>query len=201
MHRSFSIAFALLILTSLSLADVKKAAEKTHRAEFEYQRHNIAGAEKLLREAIKEDPDSIDAHIMLGDLLSSTRRYSQATQEYGRVLEIDAKQKKLSNKDRHRAIDGQGVAYAQSGDLQRAKTIYLEALEKDPDYPFYNYNLACVYAELHDLDSALPYLKKAWDKRDNAPSDMKFPDPRQDDSFKPYLDNPKFQETVRNMVQ
>jgi tetratricopeptide (TPR) repeat protein len=201
MHRQLTICLIILFVTVPLFADAKKAAEKTHRAEYEYQRHNIAGAERLLRDAIKEDANSIDAHNMLANLLSGTRRYSQATQEFERVLDLDAHQKKLSDDDKRRVIDGQAVAYAQGGDLQRAKSIYVEVLEKDPDYSMYNYNLACVYAELHDLDSALPYLKKSWDKRDNMPSDLKFPDPRKDDSFKPYWEDAKFQEAVRYIVQ
>lgn len=199
--RRLPLVLVILLAVGCAWADAKKAAEKTHRAEIEFQRHNLGGAEKLLHDAIKEDPDSIDAHNMLASLLSGTRRYSQATQEFSRVLELDAQQKKLSDSDKRRIIDGQAVAYAESGDLQRAKSIYLSVLEKDPDYAMYNYNLACVYAELHDLNAALPYLKKAWDKRDNMPSDLRFPDPRKDDSFKPYVDDPKFQEAVRNMVQ
>jgi tetratricopeptide (TPR) repeat protein len=201
MRRHRTISWILLLLSTFSFADTKKAAEKAHRAEYEFQRHNVAGAEKLLRDAIKEDPNSIDAHNMLANLLTATRRYSQAVTEYGRVLELDAQQNKLSDNDRRHVIDGQAVAYAQSGDLQRAKSIYLDVLGKDPDYSMYNYNLACVYAELHDLDSAIPYLKKSWEKRDNMPSDLKFPDPRKDDSFKAYWNDPKFQDAVRYMVQ
>jgi len=200
MRRTVVVLLMLLVACS-GWGDARKAADKTKRAEAEFRKHNIAGAEKLLREAIKEDPNSVDAHKMLANLLSGTNRYSQATQEFGRVLELDAQQKKLSDEDKRRVIDGQAVAYAESGDLNRAKSIYLAALEKDPDYSMYNYNLACVYAEMHDLDSALPYLKKAWDKRDGLPGDIKFPDPRRDSSFHSYVNDPKFQEAVRDMVQ
>lgn len=196
----------LLVLVILSAviplsADIRKAVEKAHRAEQEYNRHNVAGAEKLLREAIKEDPEYIVAHDMLANLLSATNRNSQAAQEFGRVLELDGTQHKLSDEHKRQVIDNQAVAYAQSGDLDRAKAIYLEVLKTDPDYAMYNYNLACVYAEMHDLDSALPYLKKSWINRANIPANLKFPDPRQDDSFRSYLDDPRFQETVRIMVQ
>jgi len=200
MRRTVVVLLMLLVACS-GWGDARKAADKTKRAEAEFRKHNIAGAEKLLREAIKEDPNSVDAHKMLANLLSGTNRYSQATQEFGRVLELDAQQKKLSDEDKRRVIDGQAVAYAESGDLNRAKSIYLAALEKDPDYSMYDYNLACVYAEMHDLDSALPYLKKAWDKRDSLPGDIKFPDPRQDSSFHSYVNDPKFLDAVRNMVQ
>ncbi|MGZ5178746.1 MAG: tetratricopeptide repeat protein [Burkholderiales bacterium] len=201
MSRRLCLLLIVLLGANCAFADAKKAADKAHRAEQEFRRHNIAGAEKLLRDAIKEDPDYIDAHSMLANLLSSTNRYSQAAQEYGRALELDAKQNKLSDEDKRRLADGQAVAYAESGDLQRAKTLYLDALKNDPDYAMYNYNLACVYAELHDLESALRYLKKAWEKRGNMPSDTPFPDPRKDSSFKEYVNDARFQDAVRNMVQ
>jgi tetratricopeptide (TPR) repeat protein len=201
MRRKLPLLLVCLLIAGCAWGDARKAADKIRRADVEYRRHNYAGAEKLLRDAIKEDPDSVDAHTMLANLLSGTKRYSQARQEYGRVLEIDDKRKKLSDDARRRVIDGQAVAFAESGELERAKSIYLDALKQDPDYSMYNYNLACVYAELQDLDTALPYLKKSWEKRGTLPSDITFPDPRKDDSFKPYWDNPTFLEAVRNMVQ
>ncbi len=199
--RRLSVLLVVLLFAGLASADTNKAADKARKAEVEFRNHNVAGAEKLLRGAIKEDPDYIDAHDMLANLLSATNRYSQAAEEYNRVLELDAKQKKLSDEHKRQVIDGQAVAYAESGDLQRAKSIYLDALKTDPDYASFNYNLACVYAELHDLDSAIPYLKKAWEKRDNMPAGMPFPDPSKDNSFKAYVNDPRFQDTVRNMVQ
>lgn len=195
------LPLVLLVAVSAFPGNRKKAEEKLARADIEFRRHNIPGAEKFIREAIKEDPDSIDAHNMLANLLAGTQRYSQAAAEYTRVLELDADQKKLSKQDRRSAIDGEAVGYAESGELERAKSIYLDALTADPDYAMYNYNLACVYAEQHDLDSALPYLKKSWALRGTLPSDFKFPDPRQDSSFREYVNDPRFQEAVRNMVQ
>ena len=201
MRRCLSLLLVVCLAGVAVFADAKKAEEKLRKADAEFARHNVAGAEKLVREAIKEDPASIDAHDMLGNLLTATQRYSQAAQEYSRALELDEQQKKLSPADKRQVIDGQAVAYAESGDLQRAKAIYTAAMKDDPDYAMYNYNLACVYAELHDLDAAIPYLKKSWEERDTLPAGTKFPDPRQDSSFAAYRDDPRFQDAVRNMVQ
>lgn len=181
-------------------ADAKKAKDLVKKAEIEFDRRNIPGAEKLLRKAAEEDPDNLDAHRELADLLAMTNRYSQSVPEYRKTLEIDDQQKALTREQRRSIVDSLGVSTARSGDLKQARDWYLEALRKDPDYSFYNYNLACVYAELGDLDSAIPYLKKAWEKRDTMPSGMSFPDPRQDDSFKNFVNDPQFQDAVRNMV-
>jgi Tfp pilus assembly protein PilF len=199
--RVLVLPLLLLVAVSAFPANNKKVEEKLARANAEFGRHNIPGAERLIRQAIKEDPDSIEAHNMLADLLSGTGRYSQAATEYSQVLELDATQNKLSKGAKRRVVDGQAVAYAESGDLDRAKSIYLAAIKDDPDYAMYNYNLACVYAELQDLESAIPYLKKSWALRNTLPSDIKYPDPRQDSSFRAYLNDPRFQDAVRYMVQ
>lgn len=43
-------------------------------------------------------------------------------------------------------------------------------------------------------------LQAAWKLRKNLGENERFPDPRQDSSFKKYLNDPKFQEAVQNMV-
>ena len=161
------------------LADAKKAKDKVRKAEVEYARRNFPGAEKQLRQAIEEDPSSIDAHGALADLLSATQRNSQAAREYAKTLELDDQQKVFTPDQRRRFTDQWGVTTALGGDLEGAKKIYLEAIAKDPDYAMFNYNLSCVYAEQGDLDSALSYLKKSWDHRDTLQGNATFPDPRQ----------------------
>ncbi len=200
MRRLTCLVLALVFATGFAFADAKKANEKIKKAEVDLQRHNVAGAEKNLLDAIKEDPNSVDAHDALGRLYTLTNRYSAAAREFTSAVTLDDQHHKLNEELRRQLVDDQGVAYALSGNLDRAKEIYLAALAKDPDYAMYNYNLACVYAEQHDLDTAISYLKKSWEHRDTMPSNMKFPDPRQDNSFKPYVNDPKFQDAVMNMV-
>jgi Tfp pilus assembly protein PilF len=200
MRRILCILLAVLFITGLSVADEKKAKDKISKADTYLQRGNLRGAEKNLLDAIKEDPNSVDAHDALGRLYSLTRSYTAAAREFTMAISLDDQQHKLSESLRRQLIDDQGVAYALSGNLEQAKEIYLAALAKDPDYAMYNYNLACVYAELHDLDAAIPYLKQSWAHRDTLPSNLKYPDPRQDNSFKPYVNDPKFQEAVKNIV-
>jgi Tfp pilus assembly protein PilF len=200
MRRLVFLCLVLLFATGFALADAKKAHEKVKKAEAELARRNLNGAEKNLIDAIKEDPSSVEAHDALGRLYSGTGRYSAAAREFSAAVLSDDQQHKYNDVQRRQLIDDQGVAYALSGNLQQAKDIYLKALEKDPDYAMYNYNLACVYAEMHELATAIPYLKKSWEHRDTLPSNMKYPDPRQDKSFKPYLNDPKFQAAVENIV-
>lgn len=201
MRRLIALLLAVIFATGMTVADEKKARDKIKKADTDLQRGNLGGAEKNLLDAIKEDPNSVEAHDALGRLYQLTRRYSAAAREFSAAVELDDKYRKFSEDQRRQLVDDQGVSYALAGYLDRARDIYLKALGKEPDYAMYNYNLACVFAELHDLDSAIPYLKKSWEKRSTLPANIKYPDPRQDNSFKPYLNDPKFQDAVRNIVQ
>lgn len=201
MRRFIVLLLAVLFATGLAVADEKKSRDKVKKADFELQRGNLAGAEKNLRDAIQEDPNSVEAHDSLGRLYMLTKRYSAAGKEFTAAIELDDKLHKYNDDQRRQLNDDQGVSYALAGYLDQARDMYLKALAKDPDYAMYNYNLACVYAELHDLNSAIPYLKKSWENRSTLPSGMKYPDPRADNSFKPYLNDPTFQAAVRNIVQ
>ncbi|HYE24252.1 MAG TPA: tetratricopeptide repeat protein, partial [Clostridia bacterium] len=113
---------------------------------------------------------------------------------------LEEKQKKLAAEDRRRMLDQLGVSQAMGRHLDQAIATYKKAIEQDPEYPLFHYNLACSYAEKGDLDNALPHLKKSWELRDNMPRGQDFPDPRKDSSFKKFWNNPKFQEAVENMV-
>ena len=199
--RRLSLLLIIFSIASVGWCQSKKTAEKLQKAETAFSKGDVNTAEKLLREVVKDDPNSLEGHDMLGILLQTTRRCSQAIPEFTTALELDDKQKQLSLEQRRQVVDGRAVCYATTGNLEKAKTLYLDALKGDPNYSIYNYNLACVYAELHNLDAALPYLQKAWDMQITMPKGMRFPDPRKDSSFKDYYNDPKFQEAVRNMVQ
>jgi hypothetical protein len=54
------------------------------------------------------------------------------------------------------------------------------------------YNLACAYAEMHDLDNAITNLKSAFEYKENMISGERIPDPATDDSFTRFLKNEKF---------
>jgi hypothetical protein len=53
---------------------------------------------------------------------------------------------------------------------------------------------------MDDLDSAIEHLREAWNRRKNLAEGERFPDPRQDSSFKRFLSDKRFQDAVRDMV-
>ncbi len=194
------LIFFLLAAVATASADSKKAEEKLGKAQRALEQGAFPQAEKLTRDAIKEDPNSVKAHVMLGELLEGSKRFSEAAQEYTTALSLDDKQQALPEEDRLNILDQQAVSYAESGNLAHAKELYDAAIKKNADYPLFYYNLACVYAEMHQLDPALTNLKKAWSLRDKMPRGQAFPDPRKDSSFRAYVNDPRFQDAVRNMV-
>jgi len=193
-----TIACLLIAMFAVAAAaDQKSVNEKIRKA---HQQRNPEKAEKLLREAIAEDPNSIAAHHDLADLLFAMRHFSAAGEEYARTAALDEQQHKLSDDDRRRVLDNQGVGFAMGREYDRAKKVYEDAIAKDPDYPLFYYNLACTYAEMGQLDPALKYLREAWKRRHNVLEGESFPDPRQDSSFAKYLNDARFQDAVRDMV-
>ncbi|MGE5419538.1 MAG: OmpA family protein [Chloroflexota bacterium] len=56
----------------------------------DYDFLNLSGAEKKFRAAIEADGRFYEAHLMLGDLLSKLRRFSEAAENYRAAVKIDS---------------------------------------------------------------------------------------------------------------
>lgn len=194
------VIFIVLLSAICAFSDQKKAREDVTKAQREVSIGNLPKAEKLLRDAVLQDASYIKAHADLADVLYQMRKYGAASDEYAAALKLNESQKQLSEDDIRHVTDQLGVATALGGNLPKAKTIFEEAIQRDPDYALYRYNLACTYAEMGDLDTALVHLQEAWKRRKNLAEGERFPDPRQDSSFKRYRDDPRFQDAVRDMV-
>jgi Tfp pilus assembly protein PilF len=191
----------LLLMTPLLVhADRRTAVDRYNQAQRQLDSRNLPKAEKLLQESIQEDPNYIAAHRLLGDVQYAMRRYNLAADEYATALQLNSTQRTLNPDQVHAITNSLGIAIALGGNLEKAKTTFVHAVKEDPDYPLYHYNLSCTYAELGQLDPAMQELQTAWKLRKNLGEGERFPDPRQDSSFKNYLGDPKFQETVQFMV-
>jgi Tfp pilus assembly protein PilF len=195
------LLLVLLLITPLfAHADRKQAVEKFNQARQQLDKHNLPKAEKLLQESIQADSAYIPAHQLLGEVKYNMRQYNAAADEYATALKLNATLQTLSPDQVHSVTNNLGVALAYAGNLPKAKETFDDAVKQEPDYPIYHYNLACTYAEMGQLDPAMQELQTAWKLRKNLGENERFPDPRQDSSFKKYLNDPKFQETVQYMV-
>lgn len=76
------------------------------------------------------------------------------------------------------------MALGMSGNLKDSRAVNQAAIDKDPTYPLYYYNLACADAESGNPSDARPHLRQAFDRRANTVKGESFPDPTADDSLK-----------------
>ena len=127
------------------------------------------------------------------------RDYRNAATYYQQALDLEKKKPTLSNEYWHVLVDNLAMAYGIPGDLTRSKEILEYGLAKDPTYPNFYYTLACVYAEMGDLDHTLSNLKAAFHYRQNLISGEQMPDPRTDDSFQRFKNNERFQRLIASL--
>jgi tetratricopeptide (TPR) repeat protein len=161
---------------------------------------NAVKAEKLFREAAAVAPDWPLPWYVMGDMNFVQKKYSAAAEGYAKANEVDSQSHKLDKETRLDMLDQLGLSWALAKNYDSAKSVYLAALKENPNYPQFEYNLSCVYAEQGDLENALTYLKKAWAHKEDMPEGIAFPDPRKDDSYKKFWDDPEFKEAVQEMV-
>lgn len=125
------------------------------------------------------------AHYLRGE-------YKEAIGPYSKALELEKKTPTLDKTIWKVLVDNLGMSYGITGNLKKAKETFEYGLSKDDKYPLFYYNLACTYAEMDDLDSAIVNLKRAFEYKDNMIAGERMPDPRRDDSFARFTRNQKF---------
>jgi hypothetical protein len=144
---------------------------------------------------------SVDAITLVG---SGSRyfvqqRYKEAILPYQQALDMEKKHRSLDKNMWRVLVDNLGMAYGITGDLENAQATFQYGLAEDATYPMFSYNMACVYAERNDVDNTVVYLKSAFSYKDNVIPGEKMPDPKSDDSFQRFLNNPKFQTLVESL--
>jgi len=97
--------------------------------------------------------------------------------------------------------DQLSMALGISGDLKASIAVNQIAIEKDPAYPLYYYDLACADAESGDASAARVHLQQAFDRRANTLKGETFPDPTADDSFKKLSTNKDFWNLAESISQ
>jgi hypothetical protein len=119
---------------------------------------------------------------------------------YQTALDLEKKNPQLDHTMWRVLVDNLGMAYGITGDLQRSEDTFNYGLSKDPNYPMFYYNLACVNAERDDMDKTMDYLKKAFALKANVIPGEIMPDPRQDDSFQRFMSNDRFRKLVDSLT-
>jgi hypothetical protein len=125
--------------------------------------------------------------------------FKRAIPSYAQALALEQQEPKLEKKFWYVLVDNLGMAYGMTGDLESARKTFEYGVQKDPGYPMFYYEMADYYGEKGDLQNTMAFLQKAWDRKDNLLPGEKFPDARNDDSFKKWRKNPDFQKVVETL--
>ena len=94
-------------------------------------------------------------------------------------------------------VDQLGMSYGISGDVAKAKTLFQWAISQEPEYPMFYYNLACAYAESHDVSGAIANLQQAFRFKSNMLPGETLPNPATDSSFTRFMSNRRFTEALK----
>jgi tetratricopeptide (TPR) repeat protein len=121
-------------------------------------------------------------------------QYREAIAPYRRAFEIEKNTPTLDKNLWRVLVDNLGMAYGITHDLTSAREVLTYGASKDPDYPLFYYNLACVTAEKGDLPDTENYMKLAFERRENMIPGETFPDARVDDSFQKLLLQKEFRQ-------
>jgi tetratricopeptide (TPR) repeat protein len=126
-------------------------------------------------------------------------QYRESIAPYQKAFEIEKSTPTLEKNIWRVLLDNLSIAYGISGDLTSAREVLTYGVSRDPDYPLFYYNLACVTAEKGDLPDTENYLKLAFERRENVIPGETFPDARVDDSFQKLLLQKEFRRFVHSL--
>ena len=118
--------------------------------------------------------------------------FKNAIAPYQKALDLEKQKPELDPNYWRVLVDNLGMAYGITNDLDHAEETFTYGVSKDPNYPMFYYNLACVYAERNNMNRAMDYLRRAFALKGNAIPGEGMPDPRQDDSFQRFMSNETF---------
>lgn len=125
--------------------------------------HHLDRAEEICKEAVKENPDSLDILFIMGEVLLKKECFSDALHYLKRYLIAkDIENKKpifnLAIVDayyyEHKAYDNIGVCYESLKLFKEAEVSYKKAIELNNNEPLYYSNLASLYASQNRLEEA-----------------------------------------------
>ena len=122
--------------------------------------------------------------------------YQQAISFFRPALQSEKKHSELRPREWRDLTVWAGMAEAMTGNLRNAEDVFVNALKKDAKYTLFHYNLACVYAESGRLPAALDELEKALQNRETLDPGQALPNPREDTSFKPFREDPRFKQLL-----
>ncbi len=116
-----------------------------------YNRGDSDRAISDLQGAVRQHPDLVMAHAMLGDLYQSKHDYKDALSQYQSTIELDPYG--------YKNYYNEGLMFQLLNRVKDAVAAYLRALELNPKDALSAQNLGVAYLRLDDLPNAVKYCR------------------------------------------
>jgi tetratricopeptide (TPR) repeat protein len=144
-------------------------------------------------------PTSKDYTLLALLYFRQAQNYPAAAVYYQRALDTLPIAQPPNPTLRRYLTDQLAMSYGIAGDLKRSRAVNEQAIQDDPDYPLYYYNLACADAESGNATAARTHLQQAFDRRSNVLPGEHLPDPTTDDSILKLKNNQTFWAFVQSL--
>jgi tetratricopeptide (TPR) repeat protein len=126
---------------------------------------NIAGAERLYENLLRDDPKNADAHFMFGSMLGEQNRTAEAKRHLTAAIAL-----KSGFADAHAAI---GNIHLMTRNFTAARASYAEASRLDVSNPVIYFNKGLLAQCLQDAADALKNFERAWELAPEMPNVVK----------------------------
>jgi len=137
----------------------------------------------------------LEATLQAGIMAYMGGDYKKAAANLASVLESEKKNRTLSDRMLIPLIDHLGESYGRLGEFKKAHEALDYGISLFPTQTQLNYNKACAYGEMGELDNALAELEKAY--ANNPKRKPYLPNPATDSSFAKFRSEPKFKEFLK----
>src|ERR1700722_20100026 len=134
-----------------------------------------------------------------GSYYFMSQQYKESIAPYQQALDLEKTTPSLEKKLWYVLVDNLTMAYGITGDLVNSQKVIDYGISKDPNYPMFYYNLACVAAEKGDMAGAETNLKLAYDRRANVLPGETLADARTDDSFQKFMQRKDFRDFANKL--
>jgi tetratricopeptide (TPR) repeat protein len=157
-----SIFFGLILLNAqeVSKKDISQAMKHYKMATKKYKKGEYAVAIAEYKEAVKLNPNYVDALNDMGYSYSKLGDYENAISSYNIALSIKPDHT-LSKNNKKTAQFNKANEMLDAGNNQKALSYYLAAINTDPNYVLAYNNLAIAYMRLENFDLAIANLNTA----------------------------------------
>ena len=155
---------------------------------------DMAKAAELFERAAQIQPDDFQANFLLENIYRSLDRPADSRAAAAEGLRR-AQRELERHPDNTRAAYLGGIMLAVLGETERAREWLALALTIEPDDYFTLYNVACGYAHLGDLDSAIELLERSMPSANEERKAWL----RHDSDLDPLREHPRFMSLLRHL--